>query len=203
MATARREVFVQVPVSLPAVAPPSQARHAFLAATADRLPEHDPEMVYLLAIARRMGHIVSGFQQRVLRDHDLDNATFAVLRALWYMPPPHRLSQAEICTYVVLTPSGVTRALHRLQDRNMVKRIGDIRDGRLAHVKLTAKGLRVAREALADATQQFQEALGWPAPDRVRRLSELQAEIADLLEPLLHGGMGSGIVWSDSSGAFS
>jgi len=163
----------------------SVRRPVLVAKSIDRVPDVDPELVVLLIYARRVGHLVNAFEQRALREHDLDTSAFALLLALWYYDPPHRLSPAELCAAVVQTPGGVTRTVHRLASRKLVKRVSDPSDARLSDVQLTKKGIAVVRAALADTVTMFHHSLGEPAHNVIRRLADLQSELADVLELLL------------------
>jgi DNA-binding MarR family transcriptional regulator len=167
------------------IAPFTKVRSSFSEHTAAFLPGHDPELVVFLHLARRAGNLINSLQQRVLREHGLDNGSFSVLVTLANDPSPHALPLGEIAPRVVQTPSGVTRTVHRLVAQRLVKRTIDPYDGRVMQIQLTAKGKSVARAALADIVTQFRESLGSPTADESRHLADLQVELSDVLERLV------------------
>jgi len=61
--------------------------------------------------------------------------------------PGMRLRMSELGARRMLTPSGITRAVMRLEERGLVRREPDPRDGRAALAALTRDGLAVLRRA--------------------------------------------------------
>lgn len=82
-----------------------------------------------------------------LRDeHDLPLASYDVLLRL-ARAPDRAMSMTELAERVVLSPSGVTRAVDRLVAGGLVQRQRDPMDGRVALACLTTKGLDQLRRA--------------------------------------------------------
>lgn len=61
--------------------------------------------------------------------------------------PGMRLRMSALGELRLLTPSGITRAVMRLEDRSLVRREPDPEDGRAALAVLTRKGLQALRRA--------------------------------------------------------
>jgi DNA-binding MarR family transcriptional regulator len=61
--------------------------------------------------------------------------------------PGGRLRMSALGERRLLTPSGITRAVMRLEERGFVRREPDAADGRGAHAVLTRKGLQALRRA--------------------------------------------------------
>ena len=61
--------------------------------------------------------------------------------------PERRLRMSALGARRLLTPSGITRAVMRLEERGLVRREPDSEDGRAALAVLTTKGLAALRRA--------------------------------------------------------
>jgi DNA-binding MarR family transcriptional regulator len=96
-----------------------------------------------------------GVTQAVLRELDaalraddgLSVTEFDVLITLWNAPR-HRLGMTELASRVLLSPSGLTHLVTRMERDGLVAREGDPADGRKFHTVLTSAGearLRAAR----------------------------------------------------------
>jgi DNA-binding MarR family transcriptional regulator len=73
-------------------------------------------------------------------------ATYDVLVRL-ARAPDRSLNMGDLAARVMLSPSGLTRAVDRLVRQGMVKRTRSIDDRRVMLVTLTEKGRRVVRDA--------------------------------------------------------
>ncbi len=95
--------------------------------------------------------------------------------------PGMRLRMSELGTRRLLTPSGITRAVARLEGRGLVRREPDPDDGRAALAQLTHEGLAALRRAQRIHHATVRELY-------LGRLSEQeQRRLARLLEKALPG----------------
>jgi DNA-binding MarR family transcriptional regulator len=84
---------------------------------------------------------------RRLRDHDLVSlADYGVLITL-VTAPGLKLRMSDLGAQRMLTPSGITRVVVRLEERGLVRREPDPADGRAAFAALTRPGLEALRRA--------------------------------------------------------
>ena len=78
--------------------------------------------------------------------HGLPLSSYEVLRAL-SKAPGDRLRMAELAEHVLLSRSGMTRLIDRLEREGMVSRSTCDKDGRGCYAVLTRAGRRVVEEA--------------------------------------------------------
>src|SRR3974390_1142589 len=84
---------------------------------------------------------------RRLRKHgDLSLADYGVLITL-VTAPQLKLRMSELGARRMLTPSGITRVVTRLEDRGLIRREADPADGRASLAALTRTGLEALRHA--------------------------------------------------------
>lgn len=91
-------------------------------------------------------HDVIRALDRDLQDsHDLSLAEYDVLLRLARTPDGLRMS--DLAERVLMSPSGLTRLVGRLEGQRLVEREADPEDGRVARASLTAEGRRRLRDA--------------------------------------------------------
>ena len=83
---------------------------------------------------------------RLRQDSDLSLADYGVLITL-VTAPDLRLRMSSLGAQRMLTPSGITRVVIRLEERGLVRREPDPADGRAAFAVLTKPGLEALRRA--------------------------------------------------------
>ena len=113
---------------------------------------------------------------RRLRDHDLISlADYGVLITL-VTAPGLKLRMSDLGAQRMLTPSGITRVVVRLEEQGLVRREPDPADGRAAFAALTRPGLEALRRAQvvhhATVRELYLGRLTKPELDRVARLLE-------------------------------
>lgn len=92
---------------------------------------------------------------KALEPYDLTYSQFRVLNCLWKKGD---LTQKEILVIISVQPSTLTGVIDLLVEKQMVERIGELSDGRLKKVALTAKGkaLQYPTWAAVDKIEKFQ-----------------------------------------------
>jgi DNA-binding MarR family transcriptional regulator len=90
--------------------------------------------------------VTGELSHRLEREHGLTLVHYGVLITLVTVPD-RRLRMTDLAERVLLSPSGMTRAVAWLADRGLVERERDPGDGRSFIVSLTLDGLRRLREA--------------------------------------------------------
>jgi DNA-binding MarR family transcriptional regulator len=110
--------------------------------------------------------------RRLDRHHGLTLAHYGVLITLVTVPD-RRMRMTDLAERVLVSPSGMTRAVAWLADRGLVRRERDSDDGRSFMVELTPAGLARLREAQVTHHACVRELLfAGAAPADVRRLAD-------------------------------
>ena len=116
----------------------------------DELPEPDAfsaEEFHAWRGLLRLRETVTREIDRRLQQHgELSLADYGVLITL-VTAPRLRLRMSDLGTRQMLTPSGITRVVIRLEERGLVRREPDPADGRASLAALTRPGLEALRRA--------------------------------------------------------
>jgi len=116
----------------------------------DELPEPDAfspeEFLAWRGLIRLRESVMREIDRRLRRDGDLSLADYGVLITL-VTAPELRLRMSTLGAQRMLTPSGITRVVIRLEERGLVRREPDPADGRAAFAVLTRPGLEALRRA--------------------------------------------------------
>jgi DNA-binding MarR family transcriptional regulator len=116
----------------------------------DELPEPDPftpaEFDAWRGLIRLRETVMREIDRRLAAAGAISLDDYGVLITL-VGGPGLRLRMSALGERRLLTPSGITRAVMRLEDRGFVRREPDAADGRGAHAALTRKGLQALRRA--------------------------------------------------------
>jgi DNA-binding MarR family transcriptional regulator len=125
----------------------------------------------------RLALLLEAHLEPIFADHGVNGGEFDVLAALRRVGRPYRLTPTELSTALIVTSGGMTRRLHALEGRGLIRRDPDPNDGRSTTVSLTREGTRLVGAILRDHMAN-EERL-------VSGLSKQQrAELATLLETL-------------------
>ena len=90
--------------------------------------------------------VIRRLEEELHREHGLSMAEYDVLLRL-ARAPDHALRMTELADRVMLSPSGLTRAVDRLVNEGLVQRERFDGDGRVMLARPTDKGQRVLRHA--------------------------------------------------------
>jgi MarR family transcriptional regulator, 2-MHQ and catechol-resistance regulon repressor len=117
------------------------------------------------------------FSRRLQDDHGLSLSEYEVLLRL-ARAPDRRLKRVELVERVLLTPSGITRLLDRLEREGLVCRAGCSTDARVTYAVLTDAGMAKVEVASDSHLAQLQSAFGGAfSPAELCRLAELLARV--------------------------
>jgi len=143
-------------------------------------PELDPSPIGVIGRISRLARELEQRLEPVYREHGLEAGWHDVLATLRRSGPPYRLRPSEFTGALMLTSSGTTKRLDRLEQAGLIAREPDPDDRRGTLISLTSAG----RE-LIDATTEAHLA------NERRLLSALteaeQHQLADLLRTLRLG----------------
>jgi len=91
-------------------------------------------------------HVVRTLDSELRHQHGLPLAAYDVLLRL-ARAPGRSLRMSDLAERVLLSPSGLTRRVDRLEAKGLVERKPDPEDGRVALAVLTPEGGRTVRRA--------------------------------------------------------
>ena len=113
-------------------------------------PEPDPfspqEFAAWRGLLRLREHVTRAVDERLRGEHELSLDDYGILITL-VGQPDMRLRMRQLGEQRMLTPSGITRAVMRLEERGLVQRDPDPTDGRAFFAVLTPQGVRELRRA--------------------------------------------------------
>jgi DNA-binding MarR family transcriptional regulator len=115
-----------------------------------RLPEPDPfspeEFAAWRGLLRLRETVTRAIDGRLRADHTLSLDDYGILITL-VGQPDYRQRMSALGEQRLLTPSGITRAVARLEERGLLRRDQDPADGRAFFATLTPNGLKELRQA--------------------------------------------------------
>jgi DNA-binding MarR family transcriptional regulator len=113
-------------------------------------PEPDPftpeEFAAWRGLLRLRETVTRALDARLRADHGLSLDDYGILITL-VGQPEQRQRMSALGEQRLLTPSGITRAVARLEKQGLLRRDQDPADRRAFHATLTAKGVRELRDA--------------------------------------------------------
>jgi DNA-binding MarR family transcriptional regulator len=140
--------------------------------------DHSP-----IGVVGRVSRLARELEQRlepVYREHGLEPGWHDVLATLRRSGPPYELRPSELTGTLMLTSSGTTKRLDRLERAGLVERAPDPQDRRGVLIRLTAAG-RERIDATTEAHLENERRLLAALSDAERE------ELADLLRKLQLG----------------
>ena len=143
-------------------------------------PDLDPSPIGVVGRVSRLARELEQRLEPVYREHGLEPGWHDVLATLRRSGPPYRLRPTDFAGALMLTSSGTTKRLDRLEQAGLITRAPDPDDRRGTLITLTAAGI-----ALIDSVTAAHLA-------NERRLLEAltdaeQSRLADLLRKLQLG----------------
>jgi DNA-binding MarR family transcriptional regulator len=113
-------------------------------------PEPEPfspeEFAAWRGLLRLRETVTRAIDERLRADHKLSLDDYGILITL-VGQPDYRQRMSALGEQRLLTPSGITRAVARLEERGLLRRDQDPADGRAFFATLTAEGARQLRAA--------------------------------------------------------
>jgi DNA-binding MarR family transcriptional regulator len=129
-----------------------------------------PETNIIFGIVR-FYELIRESTDHVLEEFDLTPAAFEVLVALRAQPVPRQLTPTELSRSVLLSSGGTTKVLINLENRGLIDRYSNPKDGRSKIVMLTNSGEQLVEHAMSTVTKQDRSLL---------TVFETENEIGDL-----------------------
>src|SRR5215207_11465875 len=103
-------------------------------------PELDPSPIGIVGRISRLARELEQRLEPVYREHGLEPGWYDVLATLRRSGPPYRLRPSEFSGALMLTSSGTTKRLDRLEQAGLITREPDPQDRRGTLITLTEAG---------------------------------------------------------------
>jgi DNA-binding MarR family transcriptional regulator len=143
-------------------------------------PDLDPSPIGVIGRISRLARELEQRLEPVYREHGLEPGWHDVLATLRRSGPPYRLRPSEFTSALMLTSSGTTKRLDRLEQAGLITREADPQDRRGILIRLTPAGLELI-DGLTSAHLENERRI-------LAALSEAeQRRLADLLRTLQLG----------------
>ncbi len=146
-------------------------------------PDLDPSPIGVIGRISRLARELEQRLEPVYREHGLEPGWYDVLATLRRSGPPHRLRPTEFSETLMLTSSGTTKRLDRLEQAGLIRREPDPEDRRAVLIVLTEAGKELidgVTEAHLDNERRLLGALG---DSEQRRLADLLRKLRLGLPP--------------------
>jgi DNA-binding MarR family transcriptional regulator len=143
-------------------------------------PDLDPSPIGVIGRISRLARELEQRLEVVYREHGLEPGWHDVLATLRRSGPPYRLRPSEFTGALMLTSSGTTKRLDRLEQAGLITRAPDPDDRRGTQIALTPAGRQLIDAVTAAHLDNERELL------RSLTAAE-QQQLADLLRKLRLG----------------
>jgi DNA-binding MarR family transcriptional regulator len=136
-------------------------------------PELDSSPIGVVGRISRLAREIEQRLEPVYREHGLESGWHDILATLRRSGPPYRLRPTELTGATMLTSSGTTKRLDKLEQAGLIARAPDPDDRRGTLISLTDEGKKVIDATTAAHLENERRILaGLSAADQ-RRLAEL------------------------------
>lgn len=140
---------------------------------------------------RAHAHLTRALEHELLAEQDLPLPSYDVLLQL-AESPGRRLRMTELADRVLLSRSGLTRLVDRLEREGLVERAACPGDARGTHAVLTEAGLaRLRAAAPTHLAGVARHVTGRLTPEELAQLEALMTKLLDGEQPEPVGGCGS------------
>jgi DNA-binding MarR family transcriptional regulator len=139
-----------------------------------------------MGVIGRISRLSRELEQRlepVYAAHGLEPGWFDVLATLRRRGPPYELRPTDFATALMLTSSGATKRLDRLEEAGLIARRADPADRRGILITLTPKGRKLVDAAVADHVANEHHILGRLTKAEQRQLAVLLRKLQLGLPP--------------------
>jgi DNA-binding MarR family transcriptional regulator len=131
----------------------------------------------------RFSNLVLENAARQMAALELTFTEFEVLAALRGVSAPYELAPTDLYGAVLMSSGGLTKVLHALEGKNLVKRGKGETDRRSKPVRLTAKGRALIERAMADVLRSDGELISRGVSEvEIERLTRLVRKALATLE---------------------
>ena len=146
-------------------------------------PDLDPSPIGVIGRISRLARELEQRLEPVYREHGLEPGWHDVLATLRRTGPPYRVRPTEFTRALMLTSSGTTKRLDRLEQAGLIARGPDPEDRRGTLITLTAAGRKLVDAVTEAHLENERRLLGELSETEQRRLAELLRKLQLGLPP--------------------
>jgi DNA-binding MarR family transcriptional regulator len=136
-------------------------------------PDLDASPIGVIGRISRLARELEQRLERVYREHGLEPGWHDVLATLRRTGPPYRLRASDFTGALMLTSSGTTKRLDKLEQAGLITREPDPQDRRGVLIRLTPAGLELIDGLTAAHLENERRILGALSEAEQRRLADL------------------------------
>ena len=145
-------------------------------------PDHDVAVLPPMVRLARLAILIETFQNEVVAPFDLSAADYSVLAALRRGGKPYALTPGKLYSRLQRSSGGMTKMVKRLEERGLVRRSPDPKDGRGSLVSLTRRGLATQERIFNAFLCASDDVLGPLGRVRVREADRALRDFLDVFE---------------------
>jgi DNA-binding MarR family transcriptional regulator len=146
-------------------------------------PDESDWMPVWLTLVRTHAKLWDQLEAQIRRDHGLTMARYDVLAHL-EMADGGRLRLSELAASIVLSPSGLSKLLDRMDASGLIRREPDPTDARSTFATITPRGRAVVRKARETHHELLRQLFGRALDDRdVADLGRVLEKVAAAVSP--------------------
>lgn len=153
-------------------------------------PELDPSPIGVIGRISRLARELEQRLELVYRERGLEPGWYDVLATLRRAGPPYRLRPTEFTSALMLTSSGTTKRLDRLEQAGLIQRAPDPQDRRGTLITLTTAGRELVDGTTEAHLENERRLLGALSEADRRRLADLLRKLRLGLPPPENGATG-------------
>jgi DNA-binding MarR family transcriptional regulator len=146
-------------------------------------PDLDPSPIGVVGRISRLARELEQRLEPVYREHGLEPGWHDVLATLRRQGPPYRLRPSDFSGALMLTSSGTTKRLDRLEQAGLITREPDPQDRRGILITLTPAGLELIDGLTAAHLENERRILAALSDAEQRRLADLLRKLQLGLPP--------------------
>jgi DNA-binding MarR family transcriptional regulator len=146
-------------------------------------PDLDPSPIGVIGRISRLARELEQRLEPVYREHGLEPGWYDVLATLRRTGSPYRLRPSEFTSSLMLTSSGTTKRLDRLEQAGLIRRDPDPEDRRGTLITLTPAGRDLVDTASGAHLDNERRLLGTLTDAEQRRLAALLRKLQLGLPP--------------------
>lgn len=146
-------------------------------------PDLDASAIGVIGRVSRLARELEQRLEPVYREQGLDGGWYDVLATLRRAGPPYRLRPTEFTSALMLTSSGTTKRLDRLEQAGLIARGPDPEDRRGTLISLTDAGRRLIDAAVEAHLDNERRILAALSESEQRRLADLLRKLQLGLPP--------------------
>ena len=146
-------------------------------------PDLDASPIGVIGRVSRLARELEQRLEPVYREHGLEPGWYDVLATLRRTGPPYRVRPTDFTSALMLTSSGTTKRLDRLEQAGLIMRAPDPEDRRGTLITLSAAGLRLVDKVSAAHLANERRLLASLSDAEQRRLADLLRKLQLGLPP--------------------